>query len=65
MKQFLTNLYNILFNSKGTAIICLIVLSGLAVYGGFALVGNNQVATAVVVAMIILLVDKILNKVIK
>lgn len=63
MKKLANKVYNSIFNSKGTAVICVMLLSGLAVQGLFALIGENSAQVAVSIMVVVLLVNKILNKV--
>lgn len=54
--------YDAVFNSLFTAIVALVALSGLAVYGLIGLVGDEKICIAVSVAAVILLVGKVANK---
>jgi hypothetical protein len=65
MKKFFNNLYNAVFNSKGTAIISLLFIAGLAVFGIFNLVGDNKPAIALSVIGLVLLINKIVNKIVE
>ena len=58
MKKF----YNAVFNSIATALVALILLAGLAVFGLIHLLGEAPIAVAVSVIAVILLVTKVINK---
>lgn len=60
--KFMQKIYNSVFNSVGTAVVSLVALSGLAVFGLIDLLGKEPVAVAVSVVAVILLVTKVINK---
>nr|DAV53583.1 MAG TPA: hypothetical protein [Caudoviricetes sp.] len=60
-----STIYNIVFNSKGTALVCLLFVSGLAVFGVLSLVGSNKPAIALSVIGLVLLVNKVVSKIVE
>lgn len=64
-KAWYLKLNDALFNSMFTALVSLTVLAGSSVYGFIALLGENKLCIAIAVALVILLVSKVLNKLAK
>ena len=64
-KAWYLKLNDALFNSMFTALVSLTVLAGSSVYGFIALLGDNKLCIAIAVALVILLVSKVLNKLAK
>ena len=60
--KFMQKVYNGVFNSVATAVVSLVALSGLAVFGLIDLLGKEPVAVVVSVVTVILLVTKVINK---
>ena len=54
--------YDAIFNSVATAVVSLVVLSGLAVFGLIHLLGETSVVVAVAVVSVILLVTKVIDR---
>lgn len=60
--KFMQKIYNGVFNSIATAVVSLVALAGLAVFGLIDLLGKEPVAVAVSVVAVILMVTKVINK---
>ena len=62
IKKVTAATYNALFNSLFTALLALVILSGLAVFGAMHFIGKNPVAVAMATLTVVMLVSKVINK---
>lgn len=61
----LNRIYNAVFNSKATALTCMLLVAGLAAFGVLSLVGENKPAIALSMVGLVMLVNKVVVKIIE